>query len=61
MHGGNAVEAYSAGSQPSGKINSGAIAAIAAIAAMRERGYDLGTYQSKSLDEIPPDPTTRLA
>ena len=41
------VEAYSAGSRPSGQINP------KAIAAMNEIGYDLTTHQSKSLDEIP--------
>lgn len=40
------VEAYSAGSKPSGKINS------KAIAAMRKIGYDLAKQHSKSLDEI---------
>ncbi len=45
--GGDAVEAYSAGSKPSGKINP------KAIAAMAELGYDLAKHQSKSLKEIP--------
>ncbi len=45
--GGKEVEAYSAGSRPSGKINP------KAIAAMSELGYDLSTHDSKSLDEIP--------
>ncbi len=40
------VEAYSAGSRPSGKINT------KAISAMKELGYDLSTHQSKSLDEV---------
>jgi protein-tyrosine-phosphatase len=47
MHGGDAVEVYSAGSQPSGKVN------LRAIDAMRERGYDLTAHRSKSLNEIP--------
>lgn len=47
MHGRGAVEAFSAGSRPSGKINP------RAIAAMKERGYDLETHRSKSLDDIP--------
>ncbi|MFN8288584.1 MAG: arsenate reductase ArsC [Chitinophagales bacterium] len=47
MHGGNAVEAYSAGSRPSGKINP------RAIAAMQELGYDLSQHTSKALTEIP--------
>ena len=45
--GGEKVEAYSAGSRPSGKINP------KAIASMSELGYDLSTHDSKSLDEIP--------
>jgi arsenate reductase len=45
--GGDKVEAYSAGSKPSGKINP------KAIAAMQELGYDLTTHDSKSLTEIP--------
>ena len=45
--GGEEVEAYSAGSRPSGKINP------RAIVAMAELGYDLSTHDSKSLDEIP--------
>jgi protein-tyrosine-phosphatase len=47
IHGGDKVDASSAGSRPSGKINP------KAIAAMKELGYDLSTHQSKSLDEIP--------
>ena len=46
MHGGDAVEAMSAGSKPSGVINP------KAIRFMDERGYDLGTHASKSLDEV---------
>ncbi len=44
--GGSRVEAYSAGSRPSGKINP------KAIAAMKELRYDLSTHQSKSLEEV---------
>jgi len=44
--GGEKVEAFSAGSRPSGKINP------KAIAAMRELGYDLSSHHSKSLDEV---------
>jgi len=44
--GGNQVEAYSAGSKPSGIVNP------KAIAAMQELGYDLGTHDSKSLEEV---------
>jgi protein-tyrosine-phosphatase len=47
MLGGNAVEAYSAGSKPSGIINP------KAITAMGELGYDLSKHGSKSLDELP--------
>lgn len=45
--GGESVEAYSAGSQPSGKVNP------KAVEAMRELGYDLTTHESKSLEELP--------
>jgi len=45
--GGGAVEAYSAGSRPSGSVNP------AAIKTMSELGYDLSTHESKSLDELP--------
>lgn len=46
MHGGKDVEAFSAGSKPSGKINP------KAIAAMKELGYDLSSHHSKSLEEV---------
>lgn len=46
VHGGDAVEALSAGSKPSGQINP------KAIRFMGELGYDLNTHSSKSLDEI---------
>jgi protein-tyrosine-phosphatase len=45
--GGDAVEAYSAGSRPSGIVNP------KAIASMKELGYDLSIHDSKSLDDIP--------
>ena len=45
--GGDEVEAHSAGSRPSGRVNP------KAIASMREIGYDLTTHRSKSLSEIP--------
>lgn len=45
-----AVEAYSAGSRPSGQVNR------KAIEAMRELGYDLTTHRSKSLAELPDVP-----
>ena len=47
LHGKGKVQAYSAGSRPSGKINP------KAIAAMQELGYDLSTHDSKSLEQIP--------
>ena len=47
IHGGERAEAYSAGSNPSGKINS------KAIEAMKEIDYDLSSHRSKSLAEIP--------
>lgn len=47
IHGADTVEAWSAGSKPSGVINP------KAIAAMQEIGYDLRSHQSKSLSEIP--------
>jgi protein-tyrosine-phosphatase len=46
IHGRDNVEAYSAGSKPSGVVNT------KAIAAMKELGYDLSTHDSKSLDEV---------
>lgn len=48
MLGGENVEAYSAGSKPSGIINP------KAIAAMQELSYDLSAHESKSLDEVKP-------
>jgi len=47
MLGGAHVEAYSAGSQPSGVVNP------KAIEAMRELEYDLSAHGSKSLDALP--------
>jgi len=46
MYGEGSVLGYSAGSNPSGRINP------KAIAAMTELGYDLTTHSSKSLDEV---------
>ncbi len=46
MLGGDDVEAYSAGSKPSGIVNP------KAIAAMKELGYDLSKHDSKSLEEV---------
>ncbi len=41
------IEAYSAGSRPSGKVNP------KAIEAMKELGYDLTAHHSKSLNDLP--------
>ena len=49
IHGGAGIEAYSAGSKPSGTVNP------RAIEAMRERGYDLSGHTPKSLDDLPVD------
>jgi protein-tyrosine-phosphatase len=46
MLGGKKIQAFSAGSKPSGIINP------KAIHAMKELGYDLSAHQSKSLDEV---------
>ena len=43
IHGAGRVEALSAGSRPSGRVNP------RAVEAMREVGYDLGAHSSKSL------------
>jgi protein-tyrosine-phosphatase len=47
IHGGERVEAFSAGSRPSGVVNP------KAIESMREIGYDLSEHRSKSLDDLP--------
>ncbi|HEV8112150.1 MAG TPA: arsenate reductase ArsC [Planctomycetota bacterium] len=44
--GGGGVEAWSAGSKPSGAVNA------RAVEAMREKGCDLSTHRSKSLDAV---------
>ena len=46
MYGGENVDAFSAGSKPSGMVNT------KAIASMKELGYDLSTHDSKSLKEV---------
>ena len=46
MHGGDRVEALSAGSRPSGKVNP------KAVAAMAELGYDLTAHSSKSVEQF---------
>lgn len=47
IHGQGIVEAYSAGSNPSGIINP------KAIKTMEDIGYDLSRHNSKSLEEVP--------
>jgi len=47
MHGNGQIEAYSAGSRPSGRLNP------RAVEFMRERGYDLTRHQSKSVADLP--------
>jgi len=47
IHGAVKVQAFSAGSRPSGQINP------KAIESMREIGYDLSRHRPKSLSEIP--------
>lgn len=47
LHSAGKVEAYSAGSKPSGRVNP------KAVEAMRQLGYDLSKHQSKSLEDIP--------
>lgn len=44
--GGENIEAYSAGSKPSGIVNP------KAVAAMKELNYDLSKHQSKSLKDV---------
>lgn len=46
IHGTGMIEAHSAGSRPSGKVNP------RAVEFMREVGYDLTTHESKSLDQF---------
>ena len=46
LHGADVLDAVSAGSEASGHVNE------KAIAAMREKGYDLTTHRSKTLDEV---------
>lgn len=47
MYGGEQVEAYSAGSRPSGLVNP------KAVQAMRELGYDLTSHRSKPISDLP--------
>ena len=50
MHGREVLEAFSAGSSPSGRVNP------RAVDAMAEKGYDLESHRSKSTAEVPPGP-----
>jgi protein-tyrosine-phosphatase len=47
IHGAGRVEAHSAGSRPSGRINP------RAVELMRELGYDLSAHRSKGLADLP--------
>ena len=47
MHGAAHVDAYSAGSRASGRVNP------KAVEAMRDVGYDLAQHHSKSLSDVP--------
>ncbi|HLA89471.1 MAG TPA: arsenate reductase ArsC [Gemmatimonadaceae bacterium] len=49
MHGAGLIAAVSAGSMPSGVVSP------RAIEAMRERGYDLATHRSKTMQEVEGD------
>ena len=46
IHGAGKVEAHSAGSRPSGRVNP------KAVEAMKELGYDLTSHRSKSLADV---------
>ncbi len=46
MHGGTRIEAYSAGSRPSGRVNP------RAVEFMQEVGYDLTQHRSKALADV---------
>jgi len=47
IHGGPGVEAFSAGSNPCGRVHP------MAVEAMGELGYDLSTHRSKGLQDLP--------
>ena len=49
MDGGEGVEAFSAGSRPSGHVNPGAVRTMAEV------GYDLSTHRSQAPGDLPPD------
>jgi protein-tyrosine-phosphatase len=50
LHGAGRVEAYSAGSRPSGRVNP------RAVEFMKEVGYDLTRHTSKGLADLPAQP-----
>lgn len=50
MHGGDGIEAASAGSAPSGRVNP------RAVEAMREKGYDLSSHRSTSVSDLGSEP-----
>ena len=50
LHGSDVIEAFSAGSSPSGVVNR------MAIRAMAERSYDLASHRSKGVEEVPAGP-----
>ncbi len=47
LHGGERVEAFSAGSAPSGRVHP------TAVSLMEELGYDMSRHRSKGLDALP--------
>ena len=47
LYGSDSIQAFSAGSRPSGKVNA------QAVKAMAELGYDLNAHRSKSLRDVP--------
>ncbi len=49
IHGREGIEAFSAGSRPSGRVNP------KAISSMKDLGYDLTLHHSKSLKDVEPD------
>lgn len=50
MYGGEALEDFSAGSQPTGRVN------VPAVRSMARLGYDLTAHGSKSLADLPDVP-----
>lgn len=50
LHGRDVLEAFSAGSSPSGVVNP------MAVRAMAELSYDLTSHRSKGVDEVPEGP-----